>query len=102
MNQVLICLKNKNRINLGVLDGRQKELVELGNVIRLGKTELISSHVKKALDSGATKEDILCVVSFILGDEKLLNAIIELLSALSFEEANRSEYISIIDDCREE
>ena len=87
---------------MGVLDGRQKELVELGNVIRLGKTELISSHVKKALDSGATKEDILCVVSFILGDEKLLNAIIELLSALSFEEANRSEYISIIDDCREE
>ncbi len=70
MNQVLVCLKNKDKINFGVLDKRQKELVTLGNVIRSGKTDLISRYVKEALDSGATKEDILRAASFILGDKK--------------------------------
>lgn len=102
MNQVLVCLKKKEGYNLDVLDTRQKELVALGNVIRKGKTSSIAQHVKKALDSGATSDDILKVASFILGDKHLLNSIMELLTALSYEEANRHDYISAVDDCREE
>jgi hypothetical protein len=101
MNQVLVCLKNRNTYNIGVLDKKQKELVELGNTIRKGKTESIAHHVKSALDAGATNDDILTVASFILGDKKILNSIIELIMALSFEESKRRDYISVVEDCRE-
>jgi hypothetical protein len=58
-------------------------------------------HVKKSLDSGASTEEILKVVEYILGDGKLLISIVELLRALQFEENDRHGCISVVDDCRE-
>jgi len=101
MNQVIVCLKTKNSYNIGVLDKKQKELVELGNALRAGKTDSMAHHVKTALDAGATNDDILTVASLILGDEKILNSIIELITALSYEESNRRDYISVIDETKE-
>ena len=101
MEQVLICLKQHNSISLAILNEKQKELVALGTCLKSGKTKHLASHVKQALDAGATEKDILDVITFILGDRKMLHSIIELLSALSFEQAMRKEYISVCDDCRE-
>ncbi|MBU0497881.1 MAG: hypothetical protein KKG04_08020 [Candidatus Thermoplasmatota archaeon] len=101
MNQVLVYIKNKNAMNVCILDEKQKMLVALGNAIRSGETVTIAEHVRKALDSGWSKQDILQVVSFILGDKSLLSSIIELLSCLSFEEANRREYIDILENSRQ-
>lgn len=102
MNQVLICLKEKNgSIRLDVLDSWRKELVALGKSIRTGDLKSIPNHVRKSLDAGASPKDIQMVAEFILGDKKLLSSILALQKALSYEESNRKDYISIIDDCKE-
>ena len=102
MNQVLICLqKNNGNIKLDVLDNRRKELVAIGNAIRAGCMDSIQMHVKKALNVGASPEEIRRVVEYILGDGRLLSSISELLKALRFEETDRHGYISVVDDCRE-
>ena len=100
MNQVLVCIKNENAIKVSVLDERQKILVALGNAIKSGNTEAIADHVKKSLDSGWSKQDILEVVSCIVGNKTLVYSIIELLTCLSFEEANRREYIDVLENSR--
>ncbi len=100
MNQVLVCIKNEDAMKISVLDERQKILVALGNVIKSGNTEVIAAHVKKSLDSGWTKDDILDVVSCIVGNKTLVSSIIELLTCLSFEEANRHEYIDVFENSR--
>ena len=103
MNQVLICLKKNNgKIRLDVLDSRRKELVALGNAIRLGNLESIPRHVKNALDAKASADDILKVAEFIIGDKQLLSSIIVLKKALDYEKNDRHNHISILDDCREE
>ena len=100
MHQVLICLKKKKGLYLGVLDNRQKELVALGNAIREGNTYSITTRVKKALDAGASIEEILGVLAIIVGDEQLLNSIMETLSTLRYERDRRTPWISVIDDVR--
>lgn len=102
MQQVLICLKKKKGLYLGVLDTRQKELVALGNAIRAGNTYSIATRVKKALDAGASIEEILKVLAFIVGDVRLFRSIIELSRALSYEESKRKSFISVVDDVRED
>ena len=102
MQQVLICLKKKKGLYLGVLDTRQKELVALGNAIRAGNTYSIATRVKKALDAGAPIEEILKVLAFIVGDERLLSSIMEILSILRYENDRRAPWISVVDDVREE
>lgn len=102
MKQVLICLEQKNGLKLDVLTAKQRELVALGTSLIAGNTHSISHHVKNALDEGATKNDILKVASFAIGNTRLLLSIIELLRALEFEENDRKSYISIIEDCRED
>ena len=103
MEQVLVCLKKNNgSIGLDVLDTKRKELVAIGNAIRAGCVGSISKHVKKALDGGASPEEIQEVVEYVLGDGRLLSSIAELLRALQFEENDRHGYISVVDDCREE
>ena len=100
MNQVLVCIKNKDALKVSILDERQKVLVALGNAIKAGETEALTGYVAKALDCGWSKEDILEVVSCILGNKVLLSSIVELLSCLSIEEANRREYIDVLEDSR--
>ena len=102
MDQVLVCLKKNNGVyKLDVLDNRRKELVALGNAIRVGNLESIPRHVKKALDAGASPREIQKVAEFILGDKHLLYAIMALQKALDFEESERHKYIFVVDDCRE-
>lgn len=100
MNHVLVYIKNEDALKVSVLDERQKVLVALGNAIKASETGALAGHVAKALNCGWSKEDILEVVSFILGNKVLLSSIIELLSCLSFEEANRREYIDVLEDSR--
>ena len=102
MRQVLICLEKKKGLYLDVLDTRQKELVALGNAIRAGNTYSIATRVKKALDAGASIEEILKVLAFIVGDVRLFRSIIELSRALSYEESKRKSFISVVDDVRED
>ena len=102
MHQVLICLEKKKGLNLNALTAKQKELVALGNALLARNTRSIALHVEKALDAGASQEEILKVVAFIVGDTRLLSSIIELLKALSYEENRRASRISVVDDCRED
>ena len=101
VQQVLVCLKKEGTINLGFLDNRRRELVALGTALRSGNTNAIGSYVKNALDAGASKEDILNVMAFIVGDVKLFTTMQELLRILQYEDAKRASYISVIDDVRE-
>ena len=100
MNQVLVCIKNEEAMKVSVLNDRQKVLVALGTALKSGDTETIADHVKKSLDCGWTKQDILEVVSCILGSKSLVSSLIELLTCLSFEEANRREYIDVLENSR--
>ena len=102
MHQVLLGLEKKNVLKLDKLTAKQRELIALGNSLVAGNTHSISHHVKKALDIGATKRDILKVASFVIGDTRLLLSVIELLRALQFEESDRASYISVVEDCRED
>jgi len=95
-------LEKKKGLNLDILTAKQKELVALGNALLARNTHSIALHVEKALDAGASQEEILKVVAFIVGDTRLLSSIIELLKTLSYEENRRAPYISVIDDVREE
>ena len=101
MDQVLICLKKNRAISIDVLHSRQKELVALGNAIKNGCKKEIAICIKKALNAGATKNDILKVVAFIIGNERLFSSIFELIRTLNYEENKRVEYISILNDVRE-
>lgn len=101
MEQVLLSLKMPGVISLEILDDKRKELVLLGNILRSGEINAIADQVKKTFDSGATREDIFTVASFVIGDGTILNAIIELLRAIRYEENMRVPYISVIDDCKE-
>ena len=102
MEQVLVCLKNKKGLKLEVLSVKQKELIYLGKALLEGYIETIPRHVKKALDAGPSQEEILKVVAFIVGDSRLFASIIELLRALGYEENERAEWISVVDDVRED
>ena len=102
MEQVLVSLKMPGIISLEILDDKRKELVLLGNILRSGEINTIAEQVRKSFDAGATREDILTVVSFVIGDSTVLNSIIELLRAIRYEENVRMPYISVIEDCKEE
>jgi len=102
MKQVLVCLKKNNGVfKLDVLDAKRRELVALGCAIRVGNLESIPIHVKKALDAGASPNEIQKVAEFILGDKYLLYSIVELQKALDFEESERHKYINVVNDCKE-
>ena len=101
MRQVLICLENKKGLRLDVLTTKEKELIDLGRALIKGCNIGIAEHVEKALDAGASQEEILKVAAFIVGDAKLFRSTIELLKILSYEENQRKSCISVIDDVRE-
>ena len=101
MNQVLVYLKNKNGLKLCVLPAKQRELVALGRAILSGNKRSIEKHVVAALDAGATRENIMEIVAYIMRDSQLLKSIIELVRILDYEENRRAPHISVIDDVRE-
>jgi hypothetical protein len=101
MHQVLSCLEKKEEPISKNLTQRQISLINLGKILYLRQNESISKYVKRSLDSGATKNDVLKVMAFILGDGLLLDVIINLIKELNYEENIRQNPISIIDDCRE-
>jgi len=101
MRQVLIHLEKKEEPNSKDLTQKQISLINLGKVLYLRQSDSISEYVKKSLDAGATKEDVLKVMAFILDDGLILDVIIKLINELNFEKNYRQNPISIIDDCRE-
>jgi len=101
-SQVLIYKDIKKVLKQDLHDCKTKESITLAYVVLSGDKHSIALHVEKALDAGATRRDILNVVSCIVGDARLLSSILELLKALRFEECNRIEHISVVDDCRED
>ena len=102
MEQVLVYLKNKNGLKLGVLPIKQRELVALGKAILSGNKRSIEKHVIAALDAGATRENILQVVAYVMRDNRILKSIIELIRVLDYEENRRAPHISILHDVRED
>ena len=102
MKQILVSLEKKDNLNLELLTPKQKELVALGMVLLRGPKQNIAAYVRRALDAGASHEEILKIVAFAIGDERLFDCILELLRILRIEENVRQPYISIVTDCREE
>ena len=101
MKQVLVYLKNKNGLKLCVLPTKQRELVALGKAILSGNKRSIERHVAVALDAGATRENVMEVVAYVMRDSRLLKSIIELVRVLDYEENRRAPRISVLDDVRE-
>ena len=101
MEQVLVYLKNEDGVKLCVLPYKQRELVALGKALLKGNKRSIEKHVISALDANASREEIIKVVEFIVGDKRLLRSIIELFRILRYEENRRAKYISVVDDVRE-
>lgn len=101
MEQVLVYLKNKNGLKLCVLPTKQRELVALGRAILSGNKTSIERHVAAALDAGATRDNIMEIVAYIMKDKRLLTSIIELVGVLDYEENRRVPHISVLDDVRE-
>jgi len=60
-----------------------KDLIALLNAIRKGDKHAIKLSIEKAFDNGATPEDIWHVLSETVGDERLLNSIIETLRLIA-------------------
>jgi alkylhydroperoxidase/carboxymuconolactone decarboxylase family protein YurZ len=102
MEQVLVCLKKNGIVNIGVLDTKRRELYSIGRALIEGDTRSIATHVEKALNSGASIQDILRVATFVVGNKKLMISLTELINALRYEESKRAAHISILEDVRED
>lgn len=102
MEQVLVCLKKNGIVNIGVLNTKRRELYSIGKALTEGDTQSIAAHVEKALDSGASIQDILRISTFVIGNNKLMISLIELINALKYEESKRAAHISILEDVRED
>lgn len=68
----------------GVLDNKTKELIAIGTAITGHCKYCIAIHVKKALDAGATKEEILeaAMVSTLMGGGLALTYVTDVKKAL--------------------
>jgi AhpD family alkylhydroperoxidase len=68
----------------GVLDTKTKELVAVGTAITARCKYCIAIHVEKALNAGATKEEILEVatVAILMGGGPAMTYIVEVQKAL--------------------
>jgi len=60
-----------------------KDLIALLNAIRSGDKKEIELSIKKATENGATYKDIWQVLSEVVGDERLLNSILETLKLIA-------------------
>ncbi|MEF8848414.1 MAG: carboxymuconolactone decarboxylase family protein [Candidatus Thermoplasmatota archaeon] len=68
----------------GTLDTKTKELITLGTAITARCKYCIAIHVKKALDAGATKEEILeaASVAILMGGGPAMTYVVEVKKAL--------------------
>ena len=101
VSQFLIYEDIWNIQKLGPPDTKREKLIALGIAMITRNKDYISLCVKNALDVGVSKEEMLKIVTTIVGDESFLECIMEALRALGFEENDRQDRISVIDDCKE-
>jgi AhpD family alkylhydroperoxidase len=68
----------------GTLDTKTKELITLGTAITARCKYCIALHVKKALDAGASKEEILetATVAILMGGGPAMTYVVEVKKAL--------------------
>ncbi len=68
----------------GVLDTKTKELIAIGTAITARCKYCIAIHVEKALNAGATKEEILeaAAVAMLMGGGPAMTYIVEVKKAL--------------------
>lgn len=68
----------------GTLDTKTKELITLGTAITARCKYCIALHVKKALDAGATKEEIMetATVAILMGGGPAMTYVVEVKKAL--------------------
>lgn len=68
----------------GVLDTKTKELIAVGTAITARCKYCIALHVKKALDAGATKDELMetATVAMLMGGGPAMTYIVEVKKAL--------------------
>lgn len=96
--RILVGIKDNIILNPDVSENRRKELAALGYFIIKGYKHAIARQVKRVLNEGASHDEILKVLAFIIGDMKRFESVLEALNVLSYEENIRRDYISLSDD----
>jgi len=68
----------------GILDTKTKELIAVGTAITARCKYCIALHVKKALDAGATKDELMetATVAMLMGGGPAMTYIVEVKKAL--------------------
>ena len=102
MEQVIIYLEKKDEMKFDMLNVKQRTLFDLGQAILNSDMDSIRMRVKDAFDVGVTRDDILTLLSWIIKNESSLQGIINVLKSLDFEGSERSDYIDVINDCKED
>ena len=82
-SHVLIYNDIKKALKQDSHDRKTRELITLAYVVLSGSELSIALHVEKAINAGATRQDILNVVYCIVGDTQLFCSIWELLRVLN-------------------
>ena len=96
-------LKGSLGLDLLNLKNEDIRLMNLCCAVREGYIDMFDIFTKNALDAGYTNQELIDAVSSLIRDGPELNSIIHFLKVLRFEESNRKEHISVIDDyCRED
>ncbi|MEA3458754.1 MAG: carboxymuconolactone decarboxylase family protein [Candidatus Thermoplasmatota archaeon] len=86
-SQILIYKDIKKVLKQDSNDKKTMELITLAYAMLSGIEHSIALHVKRAIDAGATRRDVLNVISCIIGDKQLFSSILEVFKAsnLHFE-----------------
>jgi len=83
LSHILIYDDIKKTLNQDLHDHKSKELITLAYVIISGFERYIALHVKRSIDAGATRRDILNVIYCIADDPRLFCSILEVLRVLN-------------------
>ena len=95
-------LRHSLGLDLFSVKDKDIKLMNLCCALREGYTDLFEIFIKNALDAGFTIQELLDVMDTLIRDGPELKSIIEFLRILRYEETNRKEPISIVnDDIRE-
>ena len=74
----------KKTLNKSLCENKTKTLIILSYAILSGNKSLINLYVKIAIRYGATYKDFLKVISFIIGDMRLLDSIMEVFRIIDY------------------
>jgi len=102
MEQNLICLEKKECVKLDKLNNKKGELIALSRILFDRNKNSIALYIKNTLDAGTTRHELLKNLTYAIGDGRLVSSIIELIRALKFKENKGAEWISVLDDVKEE